>query len=161
MILEGKKLLITGVVNRRSIAFSIAERAQEEGAEVVLTSFGRIKRMTERSAARLPQPPDVLEGHVTATLCHMANISYRLGRKESPARIAEVIAGNDTLAEAFERCLKHLKANEVDLKREPMTIGPSLKFDRESERFVGEFSDMANMYLRRNYREPFVVPDEV
>ena len=104
---------------------------------------------------------DVLEGHVTATLLHMANISYRLGRKESPERIAEAVAGNDLLAEAFERCVKHLKANEVDLEREPLTVGPSLTFDRKSEQFVGEFSDLANMYLRRNYREPFVVPDEV
>ena len=53
MILEGKKILITGVVNRHSIAFAIAERAQAQGAEVLLTSFGRVKRMTERSAARL------------------------------------------------------------------------------------------------------------
>ncbi|MBL7186004.1 MAG: Gfo/Idh/MocA family oxidoreductase [Phycisphaerae bacterium] len=104
---------------------------------------------------------DVLEGHVTATLCHMANISYRLGRKESPERIAEAVAGNDLLAEAFERCLKHLKANEVDLQREPMTIGPALTFDNKSEEFVGEFADLANMYLRRNYREPFVMPDQV
>ncbi|HEX5610424.1 MAG TPA: enoyl-ACP reductase FabI [Solirubrobacterales bacterium] len=61
MILEGKRILVTGVVNRRSIAFAIAERAQAEGAEVLLTSFGRIKRMTERAAARLPSPPEVLD----------------------------------------------------------------------------------------------------
>jgi meromycolic acid enoyl-[acyl-carrier-protein] reductase len=61
LILEGKRILVTGVVNRRSIAFSIAERAQREGAEVLLTSFGRIKRMTERAAARLPEAPEVLE----------------------------------------------------------------------------------------------------
>jgi meromycolic acid enoyl-[acyl-carrier protein] reductase len=61
VILEGKRILVTGVVNRRSIAFAIAERAQAEGAEVLLTSFGRIKRMTERAAARLPSPPDVLD----------------------------------------------------------------------------------------------------
>ena len=60
-ILEGKKILVTGVVNRHSIAFSIAERAQAQGAEVLLTSFGRVKRMTERSAARLDPAPDVLE----------------------------------------------------------------------------------------------------
>jgi len=104
---------------------------------------------------------DVLEGHVTATMCHMANISYRLGRREPPEKIADTVAGNKVLAEAFERCLKHLRANEVDLNRELMTIGPLLTFDKESERFVGEFSDMANRYLRRNYREPFVVPNEV
>ena len=60
-MLEGKKLLITGVVNRESIAYEVARQAQEAGAEVVLTSFGRVRRMTERSATKLPQPPDVLE----------------------------------------------------------------------------------------------------
>ncbi|MFN8216076.1 MAG: enoyl-ACP reductase FabI [Solirubrobacterales bacterium] len=61
MILAGKRLLVTGVVNRRSIAFAIAERAQQQGAEVVLSSFGRMRRMTERAAARLDPAPDVLE----------------------------------------------------------------------------------------------------
>jgi enoyl ACP reductase len=60
-MLEGKKLLITGVINRESIAFEVARQAQEAGAEIVLTSFGRARRMTERTAAKLPQPPDVLE----------------------------------------------------------------------------------------------------
>lgn len=60
-LLEGKRILVTGVVNRRSIAFATAARAQELGAEVILTSFGRIRRMTERAAARLPQPVPVLE----------------------------------------------------------------------------------------------------
>ena len=60
-ILEGKKILVTGVVNRHSIAFAIAERAQQQGAEVLLTSFGRVKRMTERSAARLDPVPEVLD----------------------------------------------------------------------------------------------------
>jgi len=61
MTLAGKRLLITGVLTKGSIAWSVAERAQQEGAEVVLTGFGRTKRMTERAAARLPEPPDVLE----------------------------------------------------------------------------------------------------
>lgn len=61
MILEGKRILVTGVVNRHSIAYSIAEGAQREGAEVLLTSFGRMRRMTERAAKRLPEETDVLE----------------------------------------------------------------------------------------------------
>ncbi len=60
-LLDGKRLLITGVVNRHSIAYAIAERAQQQGAEVALTSFGRVRRMTERAAKRLPEPVDVLE----------------------------------------------------------------------------------------------------
>jgi enoyl ACP reductase len=59
--LEGKRLLITGVLTRRSIAFAVAREAQLLGAEVLLTGFGRSRRMTERAAARLPAPPDVLE----------------------------------------------------------------------------------------------------
>jgi meromycolic acid enoyl-[acyl-carrier-protein] reductase len=61
LILEGKRLLVTGVVNRHSIAYAIAERAQRQGAEILLTSFGRMRRMTERAAARLDPAPDVLE----------------------------------------------------------------------------------------------------
>jgi meromycolic acid enoyl-[acyl-carrier-protein] reductase len=61
LILEGKRLLITGVITKDSIAYHAAEQAQREGAEVLLTSFGRVKRMTERAAQRLPQPVDVLD----------------------------------------------------------------------------------------------------
>jgi enoyl-[acyl-carrier protein] reductase I len=61
VLLNGKRLLITGVVTKDSIAFHAASRAQEEGAEVVLTSFGRVRRLTERTAKRLPTPVDVLE----------------------------------------------------------------------------------------------------
>ncbi|TML08289.1 MAG: enoyl-ACP reductase FabI, partial [Actinobacteria bacterium] len=61
MMLTGKRLLITGVVTRDSIAFEVARQAQEAGAEIVLTGFGRARRMTERAAAKLPEPVDVLE----------------------------------------------------------------------------------------------------
>src|ERR671930_1889389 len=61
MLLEGRKLLITGVLTDRSIAYCVARRVQEEGAEVVLTGFGRGLRITERMAKRLPTEADVLE----------------------------------------------------------------------------------------------------
>ena len=60
-MLDGKRLLVTGVVTRDSIAFEVARQAQEAGAEVVLTGFGRARRLTERAAAKLPEPADVLE----------------------------------------------------------------------------------------------------
>jgi enoyl ACP reductase len=60
-LLEDHKLLVTGVLTERSIAYAVAERAQQQGAEVVLTGFGRGMRITQRIAQRLPQPPDVLE----------------------------------------------------------------------------------------------------
>jgi enoyl ACP reductase len=60
-MLDGKRLLITGVLTKGSIAYSVAERAQQSGAEIVLTGFGRTRRMTERAAKGLPSPPDILE----------------------------------------------------------------------------------------------------
>jgi enoyl ACP reductase len=61
VLLKGKRLLITGVITKDSIAFHAAARAQQEGAEVLLTSFGRVRRLTGRAATRLPTPVDVLE----------------------------------------------------------------------------------------------------
>jgi enoyl-[acyl-carrier protein] reductase I len=61
LILAGKRLLVTGVITKDSIAFHAAERAQREGASVILTSFGRVRRLTERAAQRLSEPVDVLE----------------------------------------------------------------------------------------------------
>jgi enoyl-[acyl-carrier protein] reductase I len=61
VILKDKRLLITGVITRDSIAYHAAEQAQKEGATVLLTSFGRVRRMTERAAQRLPEPAEVLE----------------------------------------------------------------------------------------------------
>ncbi|HEX2266908.1 MAG TPA: SDR family oxidoreductase, partial [Actinomycetota bacterium] len=65
-LLSGKKLLITGVLTPDSIAFCVAKVAQEEGAEIVLTGFGRGLSLTKRTAQRLPEPSDVLEMDVTA-----------------------------------------------------------------------------------------------
>ncbi|MGH8947634.1 MAG: SDR family oxidoreductase, partial [Acidimicrobiia bacterium] len=61
MLLENKKLLITGVLTDDSIAWHVARIAQEEGAEIVATGFGRGLRLTERSVQRLPEPCPVLE----------------------------------------------------------------------------------------------------
>ena len=66
-MLDGRRILVTGVLTRDSIAFATARRAQELGAEVLLTGFGRTKRMTERASAQLPQSVDVLELDVNDT----------------------------------------------------------------------------------------------
>lgn len=82
-ILEGKKLLITGVLTADSLAFGVAELAQQEGAEVVLTSFGRPMRLTERTAKKLDPVPDVLELDVTNSehiLAVQAELKQRWGR---------------------------------------------------------------------------------
>jgi enoyl ACP reductase len=61
VLLENKRLVITGVLTPQSIAFGAAKACQEQGGQIVLTSFGRAMSLTEKVAKRLPDPPDVLE----------------------------------------------------------------------------------------------------
>src|SRR5712692_2914808 len=65
MLLTGKKVLVAGVLDRQSIAYNIAEQAQREGADLVLTSFGRVMNITKMTARRLNPVPEVLELDVT------------------------------------------------------------------------------------------------
>ena len=64
-LLDGKKILVTGVLTDSSIAFHIARLAQEQGAQVVLSSYGRVLSLTTRIAGRLPQPAPIIELDVT------------------------------------------------------------------------------------------------
>src|SRR3989442_4844544 len=66
MLLSNKRILVTGVLTDASIAFAVARRAQEEGADVVLTSFGRVMSLTQRAARRLPTEPTVIELDVSS-----------------------------------------------------------------------------------------------
>ena len=66
-LLEGKRILVTGVLTDQSIAFQVARLAQEEGAQVILTSFGRTMGLTKRSSGRLPAPAPIVELDVTNT----------------------------------------------------------------------------------------------
>jgi meromycolic acid enoyl-[acyl-carrier-protein] reductase len=72
-ILDGKRLLITGVLTDASLAFGVAKLAQEEGAEIVLTGAGRALRLTQRTARKLPTEPEVLELDVTVPE-HVASV---------------------------------------------------------------------------------------
>src|ERR1700728_788707 len=75
-ILAGKRILITGVITDASIAFHVARVAQQEGATVVLTGFGRLS-LVERIAKRLPSPPPVLELDV-ASEDHLSSVADRI-----------------------------------------------------------------------------------
>jgi enoyl-[acyl-carrier protein] reductase I len=64
-LLEGKRVLITGVLTEASLAFGVAELAQREGAEVILTGVGKVMKHTERAARKLPVEPEVIEFDVS------------------------------------------------------------------------------------------------
>ena len=102
---------------------------------------------------------DAEEGHISAALCHTANISYRLGKKESSDKIRDAIKNDKDATEALGRMEEHLAANDVDCKKTPVTLGAVLKMDVKGERVIDNAA--ANKMLTREYRKPFVVPEKV
>jgi hypothetical protein len=102
---------------------------------------------------------DILQGHVSSGLCHTANISYRLGKQVQPDELRASLRDNKELDETLGRMQEHLGANAVDLKKTPVTLGPALNFDPNTERFKD--NESANGLLATAYRAPFVVPKMV
>ena len=103
---------------------------------------------------------EILAGHISSVLCHIANISYRLGKAMSQEEMREVI--HPQAKDALESFAGHLAKNEVDFNKEPTICGPWLSLDEKTEAFAGDHSSSANQLRRRQeYRQPFVVPEQV
>ncbi len=112
-----------------------------------------------RSRALADLSADVEQGHLSSTLCHMGNISYRLGRVVSPLAAAREVASfacAEDMEKTFARTLAHLKNQQVPLEQSGLCVGQRLRFDSESETFCDD--ERANQLLSRAYRPPFVVP---
>ena len=118
-----------------------------------------LKAVRSRKVADLNA--DILEGHQSTALCHIGNISYRLGAPAAPEAIErqlEQLKVHDRVRETFERTRKHLAENDVDLEKTPLTLGSLLRLDPEREGFLD--NERADALLTREYRRPFVVPAE-
>lgn len=102
---------------------------------------------------------DILDGHLSSALCHMANISYRVGREADPEEAKAAVAKDAAAAETLARMEEHLAANGVDLKATRLRVGAALRFDPRRERFVGNRT--ADGLVRREYRPGFAVPEKV
>lgn len=112
-----------------------------------------------RSGKREDLHADILEGHQSTALCHAGNTSYRLGRAANVDEIRTALAdvkAHDDVRETFDRTVKHLSANGVDLEKTPLALGAALRIDADAETFVDNAA--ANSLLTREYRKPFVVP---
>lgn len=104
---------------------------------------------------------DVREGHLSAAISHLGNISYYLGEnnkvsvQEARQMLGKVKSLDDNL-ETLERTLVHLKDNGVDLDKYQLSMGPNLEFNPDAEVFPN--SEEATRLVSREYREPFVCP---
>jgi predicted dehydrogenase len=101
---------------------------------------------------------DIAEGHVSSALCHVANISYRLGDVVPFGEKKDVLENKDA-AEAFGRMEEHLRAFRLPADDMKYRLGRKLTIDAKKESFVDDRA--ADALLMREYRKPFVVPDKV
>jgi predicted dehydrogenase len=115
------------------------------------------------SAVRSRNPQDlnadILEGHYSSALCHLANISYRLGEPQPFNQKTKAFGDNKAAYETLARTEEHLRANGLMLDGMTYQLGRKLSFDAQTEKFVDD--SQANALLTRDYRAPFVVPDKV
>jgi predicted dehydrogenase len=102
---------------------------------------------------------DILDGHISAALCHLANISYRLGQEVPFNKPAGAFGDDKEAYETLARMEEHLKKNGVALDGLDYRLGRKLTFDAPTESFVDDSE--ANQLLTRPYRAPFVVPDRI
>jgi hypothetical protein len=109
-----------------------------------------------RSGRRGDLNADILDGHISAGLCHMSNISYLVGEKKPAAEILASVAGHDPLCDSVDRMVAHLRANEIDVDGPTITAGVWLDMDPATEQFTN--SPDANGLVRRHDRKPYVVP---
>jgi hypothetical protein len=103
----------------------------------------------------------VEHGHYSSALCHLANISYRLGEKVPFNGRTKSLGDNREVVETFTNLQENLKAVGVRLEESTYQLGRTLAVDPKGEHFVGEGARQANPMLTRPYRKPFAVPQEV
>lgn len=95
-------------------------------------------------------------GHLSAALAHVGNISWKLGTPTKPEDIKAAIK-DATINDAVVRMIQHLEKNNVNLDRNMLALGKTLSIDPEKEVFTGEFADIANPLLKDPYRNGFEI----
>jgi predicted dehydrogenase len=131
-----------------------------EGKEKSQNHFANFIKAV-RSRKREDLNADILEGHLSTALCHIGNISWRLGKPTAVADVRSALAGyqtNENVAATLDRTLGHLSDNGVDADATKLTLGTVLELDGDREAFVNNAA--ADALLAREYRKPFVVPSE-
>ncbi len=104
---------------------------------------------------------DILEGHRSSALCHLGNISYRLGDLVTGTEASERLASDKEGLETFQRVSEHLAANMVMIEHSKiLRFGKKLTIDPQHEVFTGPDVSVADLMLTREYRRPFIVPSE-
>ncbi len=100
----------------------------------------------------------MIDGHLSACLAHLANTSWRLGKKLKPDEVRERLQSDKAAVDSLVDFNANLVANKIDPASDLAVAGPWLTFDPETERFTGEFADEANHLHEEEYRQEFALP---
>jgi hypothetical protein len=100
---------------------------------------------------------DILNGHISTAVTHVGNISYRVGKQANQAAVRERIAGVKLFEDMFDRMVDHLKAHEIDVDDQTLTLGQWLDVDTENECIKDH--DEANAIVHGFYRAPYLLPE--
>jgi len=156
LIVEGAEGFVVMVSYSNGAAFDLKGK--------MITKFGGsgdhfgnfIKAVRSRKHTDLTG--DIEEGHLSSALCHMGNVSYRLGRRVPAGEVLErleTLKSGENVKATLNRFTSHLKDNKIDPARDKIQLGANLAFDANKETFT---DDAAAEMLSRDYRAPYVVP---
>jgi predicted dehydrogenase len=125
----------------------------QDGPDHMLNFISSIK------AGKLVNPNlHVSHGFHAACLAHVANVSYRLGKKVAPGEIKERLTGDKFALETFEDFAANLSANQIDIGVDQAALGPWLSINSDTLKFEGEFAEEANKIATEEYRQEFQLP---
>ncbi len=148
---EGGRVVVPDYKSARVYDSDGKEITRFEGVSSHFENFLAAVRSRKESDLHAP----IRGGHLSSALCHTANISYRIGSKQSPDAIREQIKADKVASATFDRMAAHLAANDIDLEKSQVTLGQHLVMDPATETFPD--NPQASELAKGQYRAPFVV----
>ena len=151
---EGGSVIVPNYTTATAVDTKGNVLKQFQGHDRHMQNFIDVVRSRKKSDLYGP----IVGGNISSSLCHLGNISHRIGHATPNEETRDRIKSEGPFREAYGRMVEHLKANNVDLERTPLTLGVPLFVDARADRFTGSDAERANAMLKDEYREPFVVP---
>ncbi len=151
---EGGSVIVPSYTTATAVDTNGGVIKEFKGRDRHMENFVDVVRSRKKSDLYGP----IAQGHNSSALCHLGNISQRLGHATPTAETRDRIKSNAVLEEAYGRMVQHLGANNVDLATTPLSLGIPLPVDAMAERITGPDAERANAMLQDEYRAPFAVP---
>ena len=112
-----------------------------------------------RSGNRDDLAAEIAKGHISTGVCHLANVSYKLGKQAAVGQVREAMGPHQDALDTIDSVVAQVKANDASL--DAMQLGPMLTFDPKTEKFTGNMATEANGLIKLPQRDEFAIPEQV